>query len=209
MGECHMTVKASGRSALLLAAGIYLCFAAPSQAASTAYPSATIVSPNAQSVLVRAAQHQRRLKTAAQIKAGKPAQKSLAGKNPPAAHDGDTAPVIPPSVANANAELTSTLPAGSPGTSASAPVDQPSRPLAAANTPVVAPDQLNDLDREAQPGKPPATSMMMATSETPAASVASGYDESPNKDRASLAGEIFIGIGLLLTLASDARMFMA
>src|SRR3989442_606212 len=35
-GDCQMKIKASGRSALILATGLFVCFAGPSQAAASA-----------------------------------------------------------------------------------------------------------------------------------------------------------------------------
>jgi hypothetical protein len=123
---------------------------------------------------------------------------------------------LPPSVANARAELTS---------------DTQEQPLAAANaqtdsstlteadktaTTGIAPsgvqittsDQLNDMDRDAAtPAASPApATVALAQISQPA--VASAGEESA-WGSASLIGKIFIAFGVMLTLASAARMIIA
>jgi hypothetical protein len=91
----------------------------------------------------------------------------------------------------------------------------PANAQVTADTPVVAADQLNDVDRalhEASP--PPAPTLAMAAVDTPAAPAApvmasSNSSEGSTWDQTSLIGKIFIGFGALLTMASAARMFMA
>ncbi len=86
----------------------------------------------------------------------------------------------------------------------------------AAESQVVAPDQLNEVDRALHEGNPPAAPIAMASAEPPAASaeapVVAGSAASSSDstwDRTSLIGKIFIGFGALLTMASAARMFIA
>jgi hypothetical protein len=199
-----MTVKTSAQSTLMVA-GLLLCCAGPSVAAGTAAAGTTLASPYASPyamTIIAPNPRPRRPKMAAHAKPAKVALKPLAARKSPPADDADSPTAIPPSVANANAELTPTLPVGSAPTSAAAQAESPM----VASTPVVSPDQPNDVNRAAQPSTLPTTAMMMASADTP---VASGYDEPSNRDRTSLVGEIFIGIGVLLTLASAARMFMA
>jgi hypothetical protein len=79
---------------------------------------------------------------------------------------------------------------------------------------LVAADQLNDVDRALHEGRPPATTMAMASADTPDTSAApvmasSNNNEGSTWDQTSLIGKIFIGFGALLTMASAARMFMA
>lgn len=77
------------------------------------------------------------------------------------------------------------------------------KPVAAPSQ-VVAPDQLNEVDRAA----PSATE----AADPPAARgapVTAGSGEHSLWDETSLIGKIFIGFGTVLTLASAARMFMA
>jgi hypothetical protein len=76
----------------------------------------------------------------------------------------------------------------------------------AAESQVVAADQLNDLDRALQEAKPPAQLIRLASAEAP---VVASSNESSTWDQTSLIGKIFIAFGGLLTLASAARMFMA
>ena len=127
---------------------------------------------------------------------------------------------IPPSVANANAQLASAdAPAGSAkAMSAAAPTrfcwpPPTSRPTPAGrDTQVVAADQLNDVDRALQ--REPADCAghglgrrRQARRRRRAATASS--NESSTWDQTSLIGKIFIGFGALLTMASAARMFMA
>jgi hypothetical protein len=86
----------------------------------------------------------------------------------------------------------------------------------AAETQIVAADQLNDVDRALHETNPPAVPLAVASAEPPAVSattpVMAGSAASSSDstwDRTSLIGKIFIGFGALLTMASAARMFMA
>lgn len=78
---------------------------------------------------------------------------------------------------------------------------------------VVAPDELNDVDRalrEDQPSPPPVAGA--AVTEPPAAGAApvmAAGSENSVWNQTSLIGKIFIGFGALLTVASAARMFIA
>ncbi|MDP1585943.1 MAG: hypothetical protein Q8M18_21210 [Bradyrhizobium sp.] len=102
--------------------------------------------------------------------------------------------------------------------------DKPADSQPAAEAEVVAPDQLNELDRalqeaksEAKPeakseAKPAAPTMALASAEapaTPAAPVMAASKEDSAWEQTSLIGKIFIAFGALLTMASAARMFMA
>ncbi len=129
---------------------------------------------------------------------------------------------MPPSVANANAQL---APADTPtGNAAMAmtarandilqalPPDKPAGAQPAAETQIVAADQLNDVDRALRETPPPSATPAMAPAEqpaTPVAPVVAGSSESSSWDQTSLIGKIFITFGALLTMASAARMFMA
>jgi hypothetical protein len=224
-----MTVKASGRSALILAAGLFVCFAAPSQAAVGADNAATTTKPEkagAPVTLHKIARHgPHHWKKYAHRKSGKVAQRPDADKTADVADDGDHSPALPPAVANANAQLASTdTPTGNAANAMSARASDrlqavPAQPAANGQVDgkVVAADQLNDVDRalrETPPAGAPAT-LTMAAAETPAvpatavaAGAAPGSDNSA-WDQTSLIGKIFIGFGALLTVASAARMFMA
>jgi hypothetical protein len=233
-----MIIKASGRSALLLAAGLFVCFAGPSQAAAGAEDAAAATKSETAGTPVtlhKDVRHSsRHWKKYAHRKSDKVALKaSTNDKTADTADDADHSSPIPPSVANANAQLTSAdTPTGNaakamaarandivqaaPDKSADAPPTADVQPTAGAqaDTQVVAADQLNDVDRalrQSPPaaGTPPAAPLAVASAEAPAAPVAAGSNDNSAWDQTSLIGKIFIGFGALLTMASAARMFMA
>jgi hypothetical protein len=211
-----MTSKASGRAALLLAAGIWIGLGAASQAATTTDGSAVATATKHGSHHLRKYAHR---------KAAKVADKSSDDKKATEASADNSVPVqsaqMPAAVANANAQLPSadtqpvgniqamtdranTIVQGVPANTADA---------RATGAPVVAPDQLNDLDRALQEGTG-TTPVALASAEEPAAApppvvTASPHSDSSTWDQTSLIGKIFIGFGALLTMASAARMFMA
>jgi len=223
-----MNIKASGCSALILATGLFVGFAGPSQAVTAAdnetAGSTSESTPGAPIALNKYVKHSSHH---AHHKSSKVALKSSDTKKTAdaAADDGDSSSPIPPSVANANAQLSPTdTPAGNaramsarandilqtaPGNLADAPP--------AMETPVVSADQLNDVDRALHDGTPPAPPPAMAAANAPAAPVMAAPAApvmansagSSSWDQASLIGKIFIGFGALLTMASAARMFMA
>jgi hypothetical protein len=232
-----MTIKANGRSALILAAGFLLCFAGPSQAApaSADNAAANAKTENAAGAPMAlnkyAKRSSRSLKSSAHRKSSKVALKSssdqkAAGSDVAAADDADNssaASTIPPSVANANAKLASVDTAPSASAQAmsarasdmlqTAP-DQTADSQPANSTQVVAADQLNDVDRALRESPPPAPAPTLALASVeapaaPAAPVMASSNESSTWDQTSLIGKIFIGFGALLTMASAARMFMA
>jgi hypothetical protein len=225
-----MKNKANGRSALILATGLFVCFAAPSQAAAGGdNATANSKSENAAGAPLvltknlKQGSHQK--KSYAHGKSGtvavKPAadQKSAADQKAAAPDDGGASPALPPTVANAKAQLPSAdTPAGNAmAMSARANEIRQAAPDDPANakadnkadngTQVVAADQLNDLDRALHQGNPPPANLVLASADPP--HVAAAGQESSTWDRTSLIGKIFIGFGALLTMASAARMFMA
>jgi len=216
-----MTIKASGRSALILAAGFLVCIAGPSHAAAganSAAASATSEAAGAPVALDKSAKHgSHHWKKYAHRRSGKVAVKPSPDAKADAADDGDDQTAIPPSVANANAQLPSAdSPTGDAAKAMTARANDilQTAPDRAADTQVVAADQLNDVDRalhETAPPPPPPT-LAMASADAPAASAApvvANSGEPSTWDQASLIGKIFIGFGALLTMASAARMFMA
>jgi hypothetical protein len=230
-----MTNKASGRSALLLAAGLFVCFAGPSQAAAGAEDTATAAQSETAGTPValhKFAGHAHHWKKYAHRRSGKVALKASAGnKAADAADDGDRSSAIPPSVADANAQLTSAqttsadAPTGSAAKAMTArasdilqaapgkPADVPPAADPQSDAQVFAPDQLNDVDRALRESAPPASTpraapLALASAEAPAAPAAASND-STAWGQTSLIGKIFIGFGALLTMASAARMFMA
>jgi hypothetical protein len=214
-----MTIKASGRSALIVATGLWVCLVGPAAAADGA------ASSKSQSAIKYAKHVTPHWKRVAYRKSGRPALKSsAASKAVDVAVDvaDDTienSAALPPSVANANAQLASAdSPAGSAramSTRAStilqaAPDNPTANAQAVADTQVVAADQLNDVDRALQDSKAPSALNAMASADAPAAApVTASRQESSTWDQTSLIGKIFIGFGALLTMASAARMFMA
>jgi hypothetical protein len=211
-----MTIKASGRSALILAAAaLWVCSAGPSQAADdTDDAAATAAKP--------VAHHS---KKSAHHKSTPVAQHDATGGKAAdaAADDSDTASkvpssAIPPSVANANAQLASPdTPAGRAQAMSTRANDilqggpaTPADAQPATDTPVVAADELNDVDRALHTSTPPETAVAMAAADAPAAPVVTaGSNANSTWDQTSLIGKIFIGFGALLTMASAARMFIA
>jgi hypothetical protein len=225
-----MKNKANGRSALILATGLFVCFAAPSQAAAGGdNATANSKSENAAGAPLvltknlKQGSHQK--KSYAHGKSStvavKPAadQKSAADQKAAApdaaADDGGASPALPPTVANAKAQLPSAdTPAGNAMAMSAraneirqAAPDDPANAKADNRTQVVAADQLNDLDRALHQGNPPPANLVLASADPP--HVAAAGQESSTWDRTSLIGKIFIGFGALLTMASAARMFMA
>jgi hypothetical protein len=227
-----MIIKANGRSALILATGLFVCFAGPSQAATTDDASAAPESaaPLALNKYTKHSAHHRR--SFAHHRSSKLAQKSTDKKDASAdvaADSSNNSPAIPPEVANANAEMASGDVPGGNAKAMSARANDivqagPANPAPAttqvaaaqptADSQVVAADQLNDVDRALHEGSPPAATVAMASADTPAAPAApvmasSNGGDNSTWDQTSLIGKIFIGFGALLTMASAARMFMA
>jgi hypothetical protein len=220
-----MTIEASGRAALVLAAGLWIFATAPSQAADDANSTAASVAKYGSSHLKEA---HRKSKTADaadshESRAPRPAQ-------------------LPTSVANAHAQLATDTPASKDAKAMSerasnivqGAADNTAAPQPPADSPVVASDQLNDLDRalvspsaqadatapiEAQQAPPtnfPAANFPAATpaaaspaAANPPAVVVAASGSNTTWDQTSLIGKIFIGFGALLTVASAARMFIA
>ena len=213
-----MTIKGSGRVAWVMAAGLLVCFAGPSRATGDT-TAASSKSESAGGVLVASKHSAHQSKKYAHRQSGKVALKpSDDTKSAPvdqAADDGNRLPAIPIAVANANAALPGTeTPAGNAAAMtarASDNLQTDARP--ATDTPVVAADQLNEVDRALHEGNPPAATMALASAEapaaTPAVAITATSNESSTWDQTSLIGKIFIGFGALLTMASAARMFMA
>jgi hypothetical protein len=212
-----MTIKASGRAALILATGIWIGLSGASQAATATDGSTAAATAKHGSHHLRKYAHRRADKLADKSSADKKATEADA-----AADDSDNAAAIqssqmPASVANANAQLASPdTPAGNAQAMtdrANNIVQAPTDAQAPAGAPVVAADQLNDVDRSLQQGTAAAAPVTLASAEAPAVTAspptATASGESSTWDQTSLIGKIFIGFGALLTMASAARMFMA
>lgn len=219
-------MKASGRAALVALTGLLLLFgasvqAAPSSAANTRSDSASkqadAVKPGKQRR--HASHHSTGSKTAQKSddKTDATPRADEVKNEVKASTDVPSASQMPPEVANANAQLAADTP---PAAAASAMTGRASDNVQAAadnaaapnaDNQVVAPDQLNDLDRALQQDNPPAQNAVVTATDAqprPAPVMASSQPSSA-WDQSSLIGKIFIGVGTLLTLASAARMFMA
>ena len=222
-------IKASGRAALILVAGIFLLSSGAAQAApsSNGQPD----SAGKQADTAKPSKHRRHEsrrtgdgksavkagdKTDKQDSAAK-ADESKADQTK-AENDVPASNRMPPEVANANAQLaaadTPTAAAASAMTgrandNVQAAADNTAAPNAESQ--VVPPDQLNDIDRALQQDNAPVQKAVIAATDAqprPAPVMASSQQSSA-WDQSSLIGKIFIGVGTLLTLASAARMFMA
>ncbi|GAC1338490.1 MAG: hypothetical protein NVS2B1_07170 [Bradyrhizobium sp.] len=221
-----MTIKASGHPVLIFATGLFMCFAAPSQAAASADAVAAGSPSETAGVLPghpAAKASARHLKKHAHRKSSKVAHTSSDGEKPDqvSVDGGAPAAALPASVANANAQLASAdTPAGNARAMTARANDilqtAPSSPWQAQPAPqtdVISPDQLNDIDRALHESAPPVPTIAMAAADAPAPApakpVAATTSESSAWDQTSLIGKIFIGFGALLTVASAARMFMA
>ncbi|MEA2917544.1 MAG: hypothetical protein QOJ15_9625 [Bradyrhizobium sp.] len=235
-----MNIKASGRSALIIAAAFWACVSGPVQAAEDADGGVTMSKTESAAGLPvalnkfakksrhwkRASSQRKSVKVASAENARASEKKKAAGAD--AAGKADDSPsAIPPSIANANAQLaTADLPAdmNSVSTKASnllrsmaAKQGDSEAAAPAANMEFVAADELNDVDRALSDGKSeekpllapekpalvPTVAMAMAQAPAAVSSSESTWDQT------SLIGKIFIAFGGLLTLASAARMFMA
>lgn len=220
-------MKASGHAALILLAGLFLLFGGTAQAApssagkpDSAGKQAEAVKPGKQR---RHASRHRDDGKAVQ-KSDDKAERGAAAKTDEAkaGNDVPASSQMPPEVANANAQLAATDTPTAAAASAMTGRANDNLQAAADNTAapntetqnaenqVVAPDQLNDIDRALQQDSPPTQKAVIAATEAqprPAPVMASSQNSA--WDQSSLIGKIFIGVGTLLTLASAARMFMA
>ncbi len=216
-----MMVKASGRSALIIATGLFVCFAGPSPVVAASSDSAAATSKSESATSGKSARqsvrHWKRYARKSGKAASKPADSKKSAEKDVADASGDTAPRIPATVANANAQLTSTDAADSASAMtakantmllAAADKPVPAEAQGVSDAAVVSSDQLNDVDRALQ--QTPSTQTVAMASAKPAATpvMASG-SEASTWDQTSLIGKIFIAFGALLTMASAARMFMA
>jgi len=214
-----MMVKASGRSALIVAAGLFVCFAGPLPATAAGGDSAAAASKSDSATPGKTVRHGvRHLKRYAHRKNSRPAATSAeSSKAAEKVADADTT-AIPASVANANAQMTPTSPLADSASAMTdkansvllASADQQADAQAPADGSVVASDQLNDVDRALQETPPRQQTVALAVVR-PTSATAKPAAASDNNawDQTSLIGKLFIAFGALLTMASAARMFMA
>lgn len=216
-----MMIKASGRSALIVAAGLLVCFAGPLPARAAASDSAAASKSETATPGTSVRHSARHWKRYAHRKytrtAANSSESSKAAEK--VADAGDSSPAaIPASVANANAQMTYTNALADSASAMTAKAntvllasaDKLADPQAPADAAVVASDQLNDVDRALQetPAKQQTVAMASAKAASPTPALAAANDNS-TWDQTSLIGKIFIAFGALLTMASAARMFMA
>jgi hypothetical protein len=217
-----MISTASRRSAFIVAAGLLVLLANPVTAATDADDSAPDSKPTA--VTHRTSRHawhhrrhyvHRRSHTIA-TKADDQEADKKAPDAPPAPADNKASSNIPPSIANANAQMllagvqlsaAAVIPSGTDAPATAS--DKPPNATADSGTFMVAADQLNDVDKTLQESGAPTTAAASPPASTPPATAAvTMTSESSTWDQTSLIGKIFIGFGALLTMASAARMFL-
>jgi hypothetical protein len=209
-----MIIKASRRPALILAAGLFVVLATPVNATDGGDAATDAKSNNSTAVAHRvyrhASHHQRHYahhKLHPIAKADDDNDKKSVATDVPTDNN-KSLPSIPPSIANANAQM---LLAGAQfNTAATVPAGAGVVATASGNantdngTRVAAADQLNDTDRTLQEG----SSTPPAAAGSPPAPTTTMTGESTAWDQTSLIGKIFIGVGALLMMASAARMFI-
>ena len=211
-----MIVKAKGRSALILTAGLLLCCAgtSPGKAAPDDSSAVTASLPDA-----TASKPVRPTKPRAHHQSNKASSKDGENKKTAdgAVADAATPSSIPASVGNSRGQFVPdplSENAGAMSARANTLLSGADKPAGAATeTDVVAADQLNDVDRALQDSQsPPAAenqTVAMAPIKAGAATAVLIGSESSTWDKTSLIGKIFIAAGALLTMASAARMFLA
>ncbi|QOZ67759.1 hypothetical protein [Bradyrhizobium arachidis] len=214
-------MKTSGRAALILLAGLFLLFGGVAQAAPSAAADSKSDSAGKQADADKPSKHRRH---SSRRSSSKTAEKSSDDKaaatktdEVKVSRDVPASSQMPPEVANARAQLAAAdTPTAAAATAMTGRAND--NVQAAADTPagsdaesqVVAPDQLNDLDRALPQDNPPAQkAVIAATDAQPRPAPVMASQQSSAWDQSSLIGKIFIGVGTLLTLASAARMFMA
>jgi hypothetical protein len=214
-----MIVKASARATMILSAGLLVFIPGSSPAATGGNDStADTALQNAAAAPVSLHKHGLRHHWIyARRKSHKVARKPAADRDSATAKivaDASKAlPEIPPSIANANAQL---ITLAAPDDSArmmsarandllQAPLEDGRGVGADDEIFMVAEDQLNDVDRSLREASPPPA----PSANPPPARAASAGHESSIWNETSLIGKLFIALGALLTMASAARMFMA
>jgi len=220
-----MTIKASAGSVLILAAGLWASLAGPLPAIAAGADADSVAVSKSEST-VSARKHYAHRKSTRTV--SKTTESGKADEKQVADASGGTAPAIPASVANANAQMTAadTPPDSAKGMSAAmsekantvlqAATDKPADAEAPAEPGAVASDQNNTIDRSLPPSEQPAATatqgavtqgVVIASTSRPSSDASA--NDSSTLDKTSLIGKVFIAFGALLTLASAARMFMA
>lgn len=231
IGETFKMTKTTGRMAVMVMAGLVLLIGAAAQAAPAPGADSGSDSAGKQADTAKPGKHRRQTtrhssNKVAQLPANDKAAKDAVPPMTAQASADDAAPSsgqLPPDVANANAQIAAADTAMAAAASAMASRANDNLQAAAekpagneAETQLVEPDQLNDLDRALPQDNPPAQKAVIAAVDaqprpTASSTTATSASSEPNSawDQSSLIGKIFIGVGALLTFASAARMFMA
>jgi hypothetical protein len=216
-------MKASARAALIGLAGLVLLSGGVAQAAPSSAAGNKSESADKGADTAKHRRHDSRRtdsKKTVQKSDDKADKKDAAPKADEAKNDRTDSQVpassqMPPEVANANAQLAAETPSA---TAASTLTNRANDNVQAAadhtgaenpESQVVAPDQLNDIDRAVQENPPPQKTVIAAVEAQPRPAPVMASQQSSAWDQSSLIGKIFIGVGTLLTLASAARMLMA
>lgn len=215
-------MKASARAALIVLTGLVLLSGGVAQAAPNSAAGNKSESADKGADAAKPRRHDSRRtgsKKAVQKSEDSAEKKAAVDKRDEAKNDKTDSQVpasgqLAPEVANANAQLAADTPSAAAAMTNRANDNvQAAADNASAENPesqVVAPDQLNDIDRALREGPPPQKTVIAATEAQPRpAPVMASAQQSSAWDQSSLIGKIFIGVGTLLTLASAARMFMA
>ena len=213
-----MMISAGGRSALILATGLFVCLTAPSQSIAANAEDTVATAKSERATPRKFVRHgSRHWKRYSYRRHGRDGSKSTETKksieSDAAEVKSPSSPLLPSSVANANAQMnpadvmvgTATGMSAKASAMLLAAADNPADTGPASNIPSVATDQLRDTDRTQ--AAPSTETIGLASAKAAMAPDASdGNDE---MDKTSLIGKIFIGFGALLTMASAARMLMA
>ncbi len=202
---------ASGRSALMIAVGLWIAFGGPLQVTAQAGTDSseqarTSSDKRAGTASARHRIHHFKRHAVAHGHRRKSFAHRAGGKIDVTDASPATADVLPAEIANARAQLSA---ADLAATDATSKADRARKAgaednlqSAASTTPasaeIVAPEELNDLDRAATEPRP-----IPAPAKITDASGDNAWSQT------SLIGKIFIALGGLLTMASAARMFMA
>ena len=193
-----MTITVSGRALLLLSTGLWICLAGPSPYAANAATDTP------------GAHHSRKTTHHASGDASsKPAETAKANDNDDGAAPASSAD-LPPSVANANAQLAAADSANGNPVASDRSLNSPQAVFGPSPVIGAAPNQPSDADRAPAAAAPPPVAVA-AADPAPAATVGSSATSSDSStwDKTSLIGKIFVGCGALLTMASALRMFWA
>jgi hypothetical protein len=221
-----MNMKTCGLSALMITAGLWMCFAGPLRAAETDTaasdtPAQTETATDTPDAAIAPKVVKPRAKKPAVVKAAKAVSKNPNGRRPDdasATQDETVSANVRPSVANANARLQAgDGPADNALRTMSTQADNMLRSVrqtdpaaqqtapSTVNTEMVAADQVNEADRSVSSDNAQAPTLSMAVAQAPYGT--NNIDSTWSQT--SLIGKIFVAFGGLLTVASAARMFMA